>query len=137
MKKTVFDCSLIELPQNQDRSGNIIPIENNIQIPFEANRIFYFYDPTPGAIRGAHAHRECHQFLIAVTGSFAVQLDDGKVKKTTILNQPYIGLHIPPGIWATEVNFSTGAVCLVIASHKYDEGDYIRDYNSFLEFTKL
>lgn len=136
MKKTVFDCSLIELPQNHNRSGNMIPIENNIQIPFRAKRMFYFYDPTAGAIRGAHAHKECHQFLIAVTGSFAVQLDDGKVKKTTILNQPYIGLYIPPGIWATEVNFSTGAVCLVIASHKFDEGDYIRDYNSFLELTR-
>ncbi len=136
MKKTVFDCSLIELPQNQNRTGNIIAIENNIQIPFETNRVFYFYDLTSGAIRGAHAHRQCHQFLIAVTGSFAVQMDDGKVKKTTILNQPYIGLHIQPGIWATEVNFSTGAVCLVIASHKFDEGDYIRDYNSFLELTR-
>ncbi len=133
MRKTVFDCSLIELPRIKNRSGNITPIENNIEIPFETNRIFYLYDIPGGESRGAHAHKQCHQFLIAASGSFEIQMDDGKVKKTTMLNQPYRGLHIPPGIWASEVNFSSGAICLVFASHIYDESDYIRDYNLFLE----
>jgi len=136
MKKTVFDCSLIELPRIQNRSGNITAIENNIEIPFEAKRIFYLYDIPGGESRGAHSHKECHQFLVAASGSFEVQLDDGKVKKTVMLNQPYRGLHIPPGIWASEVNFSSGAICLVMASHKYKESDYIRDYNEFLEYKK-
>lgn len=133
MKKTVFDCSIIELPRIQNRSGNITAIENNVEIPFEAERIFYLYDIPGGESRGAHAHKECHQFLVAASGSFEVQLDDGKVKKTVMLNQPYRGLHIPPGIWASEVNFSSGAICLVIASHKYSEGDYIREYSEFLK----
>lgn len=136
MKKTVFDCSIIELPRIQNRSGNITAIENKIEIPFDAKRIFYLYDIPGGESRGAHAHKECHQFLVAASGSFEVQLDDGKVKKTVMLNQPYKGLHIPPGIWASEVNFSSGAICLVIASHKYDENDYLRDYDEYLEFKK-
>lgn len=136
MKKTVFDCSLIELQRIQNRSGNITAIENNVEIPFDAKRIFYLYDIPGGESRGAHAHKECHQFLVAASGSFEVQLDDGKVKKTVMLNQPYRGLHIPPGIWASEVNFSSGAICLVIASHEYKESDYIREYNEFLNFEK-
>lgn len=133
MKKTVFDCSIIELSRIQNRSGNITAIENNIEIPFDAKRIFYLYDIPGGESRGAHAHKECHQFLVAASGSFEVQLDDGKVKKTVMLNQPYRGLHIPPGIWASEVNFSSGAICLVIASHKYNESDYIREYSEFIK----
>lgn len=136
MKKTVFDCSLIELPCIKNRTGNITAIENNEEIPFNINRIFYLYDIPGGESRGAHAHKECHQFLIATSGSFEVQLDDGKVKKTVMLNQPYRGLHIPPGIWASEVNFSSGAICLVMASHTYDESDYIRDYDLFLKEKK-
>ena len=136
MKKTVFDCSLIELPCIKNRTGNITAIENNIEIPFNINRIFYLYDIPGGESRGAHAHKECHQFLIATSGSFEVQLDDGKVKKTVMLNQPYRGLHIPPGIWASEVNFSSGAICLVMASHTYEEQDYIRNYSEFLELYK-
>ena len=136
MKKTVFDCSLIELPRIKNRTGNITAIENNIEIPFNINRIFYLYDIPGGESRGAHAHKECHQFLIATSGSFEVQLDDGKVKKTVMLNQPYRGLHIPPAIWASEVNFSSGSVCLVLASHKYDEEDYIRDYQEFLNYKR-
>jgi len=133
MKKTVFDCSLIELPRIKNRTGNITAIENNEEIPFNINRIFYLYDIPGGESRGAHAHKECHQFLIATSGSFEVQLDDGKVKKTVMLNQPFRGLHIPPGIWASEVNFSSGAICLVMASHTYDESDYIRDYHDYLK----
>jgi len=133
---TVFDCSLLELPRIKNRAGNITAIENNKEIPFNVKRIFYLYDIPGGESRGAHAHKECHQFLVAASGSFEVQLDDGKIKKTVMLNQPYRGLHIPPGIWASEVNFSSGAICLVMASHSYKESDYIRDYQEFLQFKR-
>ncbi len=136
MKITVFDCAMLELPRINNRSGNITAIQNKQEIPFNIKRIFYLYDIPGGESRGAHAHKECHQFLVAASGSFEVQLDDGKVKKTVMLNQPFRGLHIPPGIWASEVNFSSGAICLVLASHKYDENDYIRDYEEFLKFKK-
>lgn len=132
MNKTVSDCTLIQLPKIKNKAGNITFIENNSEIPFCVKRIFYLYDIPGGESRGAHAHKECHQFIVAASGSFEVQLDDGKVKKTVMLNQPYKGLHIPPGIWASEINFSSGSICLVLASHMYDEGDYIRDYNTFI-----
>lgn len=131
---TIFDCSVIELPKIKNRAGNITPIQNRDELPFNIKRIFYLYDIPGGIYRGAHAHKECHQFLIAASGSFEVFLDDGKVKKTIMLNQPFRGLYIPPGIWASEINFSSGAICLVIASHSYDENDYIRNYNNFIEF---
>ncbi len=136
MRKTVFDCSLIELPRIQNRSVSLTPINNYKDIPFEAKRIFYVYDIPGGVIRGTHAHKECHEFLIAGSGSFEVHLDDGKDKKIVMLNQPYKGLHIPPGIWASETNFSSGAMCLVFASHEYEEDDYIRDYNSYLDYIR-
>ena len=136
MNKTVFDCSLLELPRIKNRSGNITTIENNIEISFSIKRIFYLYDIPGGESRGAHAHKECHQFLVAASGSFDVLLDDGKSKKLVTLNQPYKGLHIPPGIWASEINFSSGSICLVLASHKYDEKDYIREYGEFLKYKK-
>ena len=133
---TIADCSLIELPKIKNRAGNITAIENNINIPFGVSRVFYLYDIPGGEDRGAHAHKECHQFLVAASGSFEVQLDDGNEKKTVMLNQPYRGLHIPPGIWASEINFSSGSICLVLASHNYDESDYIRDYKEFLVYKK-
>ena len=89
-----------------------------------------------GESRGAHSHKECHQFLIAASGSFEVSLDDGKFKRQIFLNRPSIGLHIPPGIWASEINFSSGAICLVLASHTYYEKDYVRNYNDFLNYIK-
>lgn len=135
-KNTVFDCPLIELPKIKNRSGNITAIENDIHIPFSINRVFYLYDIPGGENRGAHAHINCHQFLVAPSGSFEVLLDDGKAKKIVLLNQPYKGLHIPPGIWASEINFSSGSVCLVLASHKYDENDYLRDYSEYLNYKK-
>ena len=134
MKISVSDCSVIELPKIENRSGNLTSIQNSIEIPFDIKRIFYLYDIPGGKDRGAHAHIECHQFLIAGSGSFDVLLDDGKSKKLVTLNQPYRGLHIPPGIWASEVNFSSGSICLVLASHIYEEDDYIRDYNDYLNF---
>lgn len=136
MKISVSDCSLIELPKIENRSGNLTSIQNSIEIPFDIKRIFYLYDIPGGKDRGAHAHIECHQFLIAGSGSFDVLLDDGKSKKLVTLNQPYKGLHIPPGIWASEINFSSGSICLVLASHKYEESDYIRGYKKYLEYKK-
>lgn len=132
MKKvTVYDCSIIELPQIRNRAGNITPVNNEKEVPFDVKRVFYIYDIPGGEERGAHAHKKCHQFIIAVSGSFEVELDDGFIRRTVRLDRPYIGLHIPPGIWASEKSFSSGAVCLVLASEVYDENDYIREYNTF------
>ncbi|MNV75238.1 TDP-4-oxo-6-deoxy-alpha-D-glucose-3,4-oxoisomerase [compost metagenome] len=130
---TVYNCDLITLKKIKDRSGNITAVENSRDIPFDVKRVFYLYDIPGGESRGAHAHKECHQFLVAASGSFEVLLDDGKIKRQLLLNRPDIGLHIPPGIWASEVNFSSGAICLVLASHTYNETDYIRDYKQFLD----
>jgi len=131
---TVYDCPLIYLQKIGDRKGNITAVNNNKEIPFEVKRVFYLYDIPGGESRGAHAHKECHQFLIAVSGSFEVLLDDGKIKKQVQLNTPNIGLHIPPGIWASEVNFSSGSICLVLASEEYNEEDYLRGYNNYLVY---
>lgn len=127
----VFDCNLIYLPQIGDRQGHITAINNQVEIPFNVNRVFYLYDIPGGESRGAHAHKECHQFLVAASGSFEVLLDDGITKRQVQLNKPDMGLHIPPGIWASEINFSSGAICLVMASHNYNESDYIRSYEEY------
>jgi len=134
MRTSVYDCSVIELPRIGDRNGSITAINNLVEIPFEVNRVFYLYDIPGGESRGAHAHKECHQFLVAATGSFEVELFDGKVRRTVALNRPNIGLHIPPGIWASEVNFSSSSICLVLASHIFGENDYIRDNDTYLEY---
>ena len=131
MIPSVYSCSVIELVQIPNRAGNITAVNNNENIPFDVKRVFYIYDIPGGEERGAHAHKECHQFLIAASGSFEVELDDGKNKRTITLNRPYFGLHIPPGIWAAEKGFSSGAICLVLASNKYDETDYIRNYEDY------
>lgn len=128
----VYDCSIIKLPKIQYIAGNITTIDNKQDIlPFEVKRVFYLYDIPGGESRGAHAHKRCHQFIIAASGAFEVLLDDGSVKRQVQLNWPYFGLHILPGIWAQEVNFSSGAICLVLASDTYDEKDYIRDYRVY------
>lgn len=134
---TVFDCSIVELPRIPNRAGNITPINNNEEIPFDVRRVFYIYDIPGGEDRGAHAHKECHQFLVAASGSFEIELDDGKIKRTVVLNRPNFGLHIPPGIWAAEKGFSSGAVCLVLASEKYKPEDYIRKYEEYKIFRQL
>jgi hypothetical protein len=134
---TVYDCSLLQLPKINNRAGNITPVHSNIEIPFSIKRIFYIYDIPGGEDRGAHAHKECHQFLIAASGSFEVFLDDGKNKRTISLNRPFYGLHILPGIWLAEKNFSSGAICLVLVSHLYSEADYIRSYPEFLMFRAI
>ena len=131
---TVYDCSLINLPKIQNRSGNITPVTGDLNLPFKIKRVFYSYDIPGGESRGAHAHKQCHQFIVAASGAFEVMLDDGHTKRTVLLNRPFYGLHIPPGIWAAEQNFSSGSVCLVLASEGYDAADYIRDYDQFLKF---
>lgn len=135
--RSIYNCNLVYLRKIGNRNGNITAVNNNKEIPFEVNRVFYLYDIPGGESRGAHAHRECHQFLIAVSGSFEVLLDDGKTKRQIQLNRPDIGLHIPPGIWASEINFSSGSICLVLASHIYNERDYIRDYEEYMEFKEM
>ena len=130
----VYNCDLIYLNKIGDRKGNITHVSNKKEIPFEINRVFYLYDIPAGESRGAHAHKECHQFLVAASGSFEVLLDDGKTKRQVLLNRPDLGLHIPPGIWASEINFSSGSICLVFASHEFNEGDYLREYQVFLKF---
>ena len=151
--KSVFDCSLYELNKMHDAEGNLTFIYQNIHVPFEINRVFYSYDIPGGEERGGHAHKECHQFIIAASGSFEVVLDDdqfiiaasgsfevvlddGTNKRTVALNRPFWGLHVPPGIWSSEQGFSSGSICLVLASHGYDEDDYIRNYDEFLEYIK-
>lgn len=124
------------MPLIKNRAGNITPVHNSVDIPFVVKRIFYLYDIPGGESRGAHAHKSCHQFLIAASGSFEVLLDDGYTKRLVQLNRPYQGLHIPPKIWASEINFSSGSICLVLASEKYDADDYIRDYQQYLQFKK-
>jgi hypothetical protein len=132
-RNSVYDCSVVTLPKVANRAGNITALHSSIEVPFGIQRVFYLYDVPGGESRGAHAHIKCHQFLVAVSGSFEVLLDDGKVKRLVQLNRPYFGLHIPPLIWASEINFSSGSICLVLASEKYSEQDYIRDYDEFLE----
>lgn len=131
---TVYDCSVVELPKIETEGGNITPIHPYVNVPFDIKRVFYSYDIPGGEARGAHAHKECHQFLIAASGAYEVLLDDGINKRTVLLNRPFYGLHVPPGIWASEQAFSSGSICLVLASHGYSEEDYIRDYQEFIDF---
>ena len=133
---SIFDCSIIELPRIKERCGNITPIHGCNEIPFEISRVFYLYDIPGGEDRGAHAHKECHQVLIAASGSFEVELNDGVNKRTVFLNRPYFGLYIPPGIWAAEKGFSSGSICLVLNSHNYNENDYIREYADYINYRK-
>jgi hypothetical protein len=130
-KYTVHDCHLIHFPKVHNRAGNITAIQNNIEVPFSIKRVYYLYDVPGGESRGAHAHKNLQQVIIAASGSFDVTLDDGLNKKTVQLNRPYFGLHIYPGMWREINNFSSGAVCLVLASDVYSEDDYIREYEEF------
>lgn len=134
-RSTVYDCTVIELDRHHsDRKGNISVVENGRDVPFNVKRTYYLYDVPGGESRGGHAHKELRQLIIAASGSFTVTLDDGHVKRTFTLNRPYQGLYVVPGIWRTLDDFSSGAVCLVLASEKYDAADYIRDYNEFLKY---
>ena len=130
-RSSVDQCTLVELPKISDPRGNLTFIEGGEHVPFDIERVFYLYDVPTGTDRGAHAHRQLHQFLVCLSGSFDVALDDGRSRRTVHLNRPWVGLHIPPMIWASEVNFDPGSVCLALASAPYDEADYIRDYEAF------
>jgi oxalate decarboxylase/phosphoglucose isomerase-like protein (cupin superfamily) len=134
---TIVDCTLIELPRIHNRAGNITAVQNGIELPFNVQRIYYLYDIPAGETRGAHGHKNLEQLIIAASGSFDITLDDGRSKKTVQLNKPYVALHVRPGIWRDITNFSSGAICLVLASHLYDELDYIRDYEVFKQFKKI
>lgn len=132
---TVYDCNMLELDKHHsDRKGNLSVVENRLTVPFDVRRVYYLYDVPGGESRGGHAHKELFQLIVAVSGSFSVTLDDSKVKRTFNLNRPYMGLLVVPGIWRTLDDFSSGAVCLILASANYSEDDYIRNYDNFLKF---
>jgi dTDP-4-dehydrorhamnose 3,5-epimerase-like enzyme len=125
-------CEIIQLPKIQDPRGNLTFIEGGNHIPFDILRVYYLYDVPGGSERGGHAHKALHQLIIAMSGSFDVVLDDGTKKKRIHLCRSYYGLYIPPMIWREIDNFSTSSVCMVLASNKYEESDYYRDYKEFL-----
>lgn len=129
---TIDDCKIIELDKHHKIKGNITVIENNKTVPFDVKRVYYLYDVPGGEARGGHAHKALYQLIVAASGSFNVVLNDGENTKSITLNRPYQGVFIVPGIWRELDNFSSGSVCLVLASEKYDENDYIRDYNEFI-----
>ena len=131
----ICDLQLIQIPTVEDLRGNLAFVQNDI-LPFDFKRIYYLFDVPSTAFRGGHSHINQHEILIALSGSFEVTVTDGKEKKSYLLNKPNIGLHIPTGIWRELENFSSGAVCLVLASDVFDEADYIRKYDEFLESKK-
>lgn len=138
MKKySVLDCSVIELDRHHsDRKGNLTVVENGETLPFDVKRVYYIYDVPGGENRGSHAHKELEQLIVAASGSFTVTLDDGKSKRSFFLNRPYQGLYVKPGMWRDLDNFSSGAVCMVLASEVYDKDDYIRNYIDFLNYKR-
>ena len=131
-RPTINDCKVVALPKINDPRGSLTFIEGCNHIPFDIKRVFYLYDVPTEESRGAHSHHNLHQFLICLSGSFDVAIDDGEFQATIHLNRPWKGLHVPPMIWAAEVNFDPGSVCLVLASDSYKQDDYIRDYDQFL-----
>jgi len=133
----IHNCNVVELSKIHNRAGNITIIQNGSHQPFDIKRIYYLYDVPGGSERGGHAHKALHQLIVAASGSFDVIIDDGCGKKIIQLNRPNFGLLIIPGIWREIVNFSSGAICLVLASEKYNVLDYIRDYNEFTEWKSL
>jgi hypothetical protein len=132
MQRNVNECQIIELPKISDPRGNLTFIENSNHIPFDIRRVYYLYDVPGGSERGSHAHKNLHQFIISMSGSFDVELDDGRNKKRYHLNRSHYGLYVCPMMWRLIDNFSSGAVCMVLASDFYIEEEYIRDYNNFL-----
>lgn len=127
----IHSCNVVELTKIHRPEGNITIIQNGIHQPFDVKRVYYLYDVPGGSERGGHAHKKLYQLIVSASGSFDVILDDGRNKKIIQLNRPYYGLLIVPGIWREIVNFSSGAICLVLASEKYSEDDYLRDYSEF------
>lgn len=135
-KSTVEDCRIIELMHNTHKNGALSVIENNENIPFTTKRVYYLYDIPGDAERGGHAHCDNQSLIVAVSGCFTVILNDGKNKKSFILNRPYKALYVPSGLWREINEFSSGSVCLVLTSELYAEDDYIRDYDEFLHLTE-
>ena len=136
-KYSVNDCPVIELGKIKgERRGNLTVVENDGTLPFDVKRVYYLYDVPGGAARGSHAHKSLSQLIVAASGSFQVTLNDGRQKRTYFLNRPYKGLLVRPGIWRDLDDFSSGAVCMVLASEVYVKEDYIRDYQEFLEYRK-
>lgn len=134
--QALHNCELLTLPKISDPRGNLTFIESHNHIPFEIRRAYYLYDVPSGSERGGHAHKALHQLIIPLAGSFDIVLDDGESKKTLTLNRPWQGLYICPMIWRELENFSSGSVCMVLASEKYDECDYYRDYQEFIHACK-
>lgn len=128
---TIADCKIIQLPKEEDPRGSLSYIYGEQHVPFPIRRVFYIYDVPAGKDRGAHAHRECWQLIIAASGAFEVYLYDTREERTVTLNRPYEALLVPPGIWTHEQEFTSGALCLVLASHDFSESDYIRDINAY------
>jgi oxalate decarboxylase/phosphoglucose isomerase-like protein (cupin superfamily) len=133
---TVADCRIIDLPKIHNPAGNITAVNNEKEIPFAIMRVYYLYDVPGGEERGAHAHKTLQQVIVAASGSFDITLSDGKTKATFSLSRPYKGLYVPPGLWRELNNFSSGAICLVLASTEYSEGDYIRDIDAYKEYKR-
>lgn len=129
----IENCGLVNLPKISDPRGNLTFVESNRHVPFEIKRVYYLYDVPGGAERGGHGHKALHQLIVAISGSFDIHLDDGVSKKTIHMNRSYEGLYVCPMIWREIDNFSSGAVCLVLASDFYDEADYYRDYVNFVQ----
>ena len=133
---SINECKVVKLRKISDPRGNLTVIERNKDVPFQIKRIYYIYDVPTGEYRGAHAHKRLEQLMVAVSGSFDVRIDNGKGRRTFTLNRPYEGLYIPKMTWRDMDNFSSGSICLVLASDYYDESDYIRNYDEFLKEAK-
>ena len=132
----IHSCNVVELTKIHNPAGNITIVQNGSHQPFNVRRVYYLYDVPGGSDRGGHAHKELYQLIVAASGSFDVIIDDGQNKKIIQLNRPYFGLLVVPGIWREIVNFSSGAICLVLASAKYDNEDYIIDYSDFKRYKR-
>jgi len=130
---TVFDCTILDIGKIKNDAGNITVVEKKVQIPFDVARIYYLYDVPGGESRGGHAHKELQQLIIAASGSFDIIVDDGNVKRTFHLSRPNIGLYMPSGLWRELDNFSSGSICMVLASLVYSENDYLREYTDFIK----
>ena len=133
---TVFDCSVIDMSKVHATTGNITVLENGVNVPFDVKRVYYLYDVPSGEERGGHAHYELEQYIVAASGSFDVILDDGVNRRRISLNRPNLALHIVPGLWRSLDNFSSGSICMVLASHVYNEADYLRNYVKYLKIKK-
>lgn len=132
----IHNCNVVELSKIHNPAGNITIVQNSQDLPFNVKRVYYLYDVPGGSERGGHAHKGLYQLIVAASGSFDVVIDDGRQKKIIQLNRPNFGLMVIPGIWREIVNFSSGAICFVLASEKYSEDDYIRSYDQFITYKK-